>query len=139
MESQVSKESKEKWILWVKVLLSKDHYCYKIHILLMKYSAYFPCIDKSLYGPPIFKRKFWSLRWFFKNLNRSINKEWEGGSYFIIEVWSHPWKHQIYPEILSGCGQACLGMLKVMEMLSQLCLNNESNYKVGFLLVVRDS
>ena len=33
-------------------LLSKEHYCYKIHGSLMTSSAYPPSVDNSLYGPP---------------------------------------------------------------------------------------
>ena len=42
-------------------LLSKEHYCYKIDILLMKSNAYTPSIDNPLYGlPPIFTWKYLS-------------------------------------------------------------------------------
>ena len=62
----------------MKDLLSKDHYCYKIHTLLMKPSAYNPpSIDNFLYGlPPIYKKILSSLPLllFFKNLNPTINK-----------------------------------------------------------------
>ena len=56
----------------MKDLLSKDHYCYKIHTLLMKPSAYKPpSIDNFLYGLlPIYKKILSSLPLllFFKNL-----------------------------------------------------------------------
>ena len=42
----------------MKDLLSKEHYCYKIHTVLMKSIAYPPSIDNPLYGlPPNFYKK----------------------------------------------------------------------------------
>ena len=37
----------------MKNLVSKEHYCFKIHALLMKSSAYLPFIDNPLYGLPL--------------------------------------------------------------------------------------
>ena len=39
----------------MKDLMSKEHYCYKIHTLTMKSSAYVPLLHRQ---PPIFTRKF---------------------------------------------------------------------------------
>ena len=62
----------------MKDLLRKEHYCNKIHTLLMKNSAYAPSIDNpSKYTTPttIFTRRFWSsLSMFFKKSQPPINK-----------------------------------------------------------------
>ena len=69
----------------MKDLLSEEHYCYKIHTLLMESNDNPLSIDKSLiWTTPIFTRKSWltphplSLLWFFKIPNLLISRG-EGG------------------------------------------------------------
>ena len=64
----------------MKDLLSKEHYCYKIHTLLMKSSAYPPPIPPSMgtpsiwTTPSIFKYLDPPLLWFFRNFNPTLYK-----------------------------------------------------------------
>ena len=62
----------------MKDLLSKEHYCYKIHTFLIKNSAYPPFYRQPSYieyPTPIFQGNLDSLLlWFLKNLNSPINK-----------------------------------------------------------------
>ena len=57
----------------MKGLLTKKHYCYKVHTSLMTSSAYPPSVDNPLYGlppppPPFLQEKLDSaLQLFFKN------------------------------------------------------------------------
>ena len=61
----------------IKDLLSKEHYCHKIHASLIE-QCFSLSIDNPTYmeNPPfIFPTVSWSpLLWFFKNLNPPINK-----------------------------------------------------------------
>ena len=75
----------------MKDLLSKEHYCYKIHTSLMKTSAYLlfyrqpplatPPLDGYMGYPPFLQRiliPLWKI--FHKNRNCHISKEWGGES-----------------------------------------------------------
>ena len=65
----------------MKDLMSKEHYCYKIHTLLMKSSAYPPYyrqlsyIENPAHPLPIFTMKFWSpSSMIFQKSQPPINK-----------------------------------------------------------------
>ena len=70
----------------MKDLMSKDHYCYKIHTLLMNSSASPPSIDNPSYmdSPPVLTRKSLPLFYDFSKVPPSINKG--GGLGFTLFV-----------------------------------------------------
>ena len=54
----------------MKDLLSKEHYCYKIHTSLSKSTGYPACYKQPLYGlPPFLQENPDSPFLFFKNVN----------------------------------------------------------------------
>ena len=61
----------------MKYLMSKEHYCYKIHALLMK-SVFPPSVDNlpNMNYPHLnfYKKIMIPLLYFFNNLNPTINK-----------------------------------------------------------------
>ena len=65
----------------MKDLSIRKNYCYKIHIFLMKSSAYhLLSTGNPQYGPPsVSTRKSPPLLWFFKFLSPHLNVEEEGG------------------------------------------------------------
>ena len=71
----------------MKDLLSKDHYCYKIHTLLMKSSAYSPSIDNPLYGLPtrIYKKILTPASMIFQKSQPPINQE---GAHTMVFEWN---------------------------------------------------
>ena len=69
----------------MKDLMSKDHYCYKIHTLLMNSSASPPSIDNPIYMDyPRFYKKIFALFYDFSKVPPSINKG--GGLGFTLFV-----------------------------------------------------
>ena len=74
----------------MKDMLSKGHYCYKIHASLMKNSiAAPPPLPSLVWITSNFYIKIlsWSLSailWFFKNLNPPVGGEGGGGSHYVL-------------------------------------------------------
>ena len=111
----------------MKDLLSKEHYCYKIHTLPMKSSAYLPFLQTN----PHFHKKILILPCYdFSNIpSHPINKGWgrgEGCSHYERQLNNNAYYNQLSKD------QTAAKHETVKNVNSQQCYRNVSKGKSNY-------
>ena len=94
----------------------------------------------NIIGKNLFVELWSKTSWLIRmqhSLNYNISQmSWDMKLNFCIWLDIHQ-SSKYYLVALSGCGQACLGMPKVMTVVSLFYLKNEFSYEVSFVGAVR--